>query len=138
MTDQERNLLQQIARTTRAMHAAFEVEVGQPLPRWRILMTLSEGGEASQRDLARMLSMDPASLTRQMKSLEAEGLVARHSDPQDNRLTKVVLTPAGQALFEQTQPLRFAFAKKALKGLPLDQLDATMNTLQMLEARFRR
>ena len=69
MNERERNLLQQLGRTARAMYAAFEAEVGQPLPRWRILQALSEGGEISQKALARTLTMDPAALTRQMKAL---------------------------------------------------------------------
>ena len=137
MNDRERQLLQQIGRTARAMYAAFEAEVGQPLPRWRILQALREGGEASQKDLALTLSMDPAALTRQMKALEAEGLVKRRADPDDNRLTRVALTPHGLATIDATQPLREAFAKKALKGLPTDQVEQTMATLRVLESRFR-
>jgi DNA-binding MarR family transcriptional regulator len=137
MVDRERKLLQQIGRTARAMYAAFEAEVGQALPRWRILQTLSEAGETSQRDLAHTLPMDPAALTRHMKAMDAEGLVQRRVDPQDNRLTQVKLTAAGVALIEATQPLREAFAKKALKGLPVDQIEQTLATLRALETRFR-
>ena len=138
MNERERNLLQQLGRTARAMYAAFEAEVGQPLPRWRILQALSEGGEISQKALARTLTMDPAALTRQMKALEADKLVQRRSDPLDNRLTQVRLTAEGAALLASTRPLREAFARKALKGLPADQVEQTMATLRMLEERLRR
>ena len=42
----------------------------------------------------------------------------RRSDPLDNRLTQVRLTAEGAALLASTRPLREAFARKALKGLP--------------------
>ena len=81
--------------------------------------------------------MDPGALTRQMKALEAEGLITRHNVPEDNRLTTVALTPAGKKAIVATQPLRKAFSRKALKGLPADQLDTTMTILKRLEERFR-
>jgi len=138
MNEQARNLLQQIARTGRAMYAAFEVEVGHPLPRWRILQALHEQKRATQKQLASQLRMDPGALTRQMKTLEAEGLVTRRSSSEDNRLTAVALTPAGVKLIKAAQPLRKAFSRKALQGLPTEQLDTAMAVLQRLEERFRR
>jgi MarR family transcriptional regulator, organic hydroperoxide resistance regulator len=137
MNEQERNLLQQIGRTGRAMYAAFEAEVGQPLPRWRILQALRDRKCATQKELARHLLLDPGALTRQMKALEAEGLVTRQSAPQDNRLTAVALTPAGAAQIEATQPLRQAFSRKAVRGLPPGELATTLAILTRLEERFR-
>lgn len=137
MNDRERSFLQQIARTSRAMYAAFEAEVGHALPRWRILYALSEQPCATQKQLAANLQMDPGALTRQMKTLEAEGLVTRHSDPKDNRLTAVALTAEGAALIESTQPARRAFTKKAVKGLASQDIDKALALLKDLEARFR-
>lgn len=137
MTDKERTLLQQLGRTGRAMYSAFEAEVGQPLPRWRILQALHEKKCATQKELALHLLLDPGALTRQMKVLEAEGLVTRESHPQDNRLTAVALTREGIALVESMRPMRQAFARKALRGLSDDEVAATLAVLQRLEERFR-
>ena len=138
MNEQARKLLRQIARTGRAMYAAFEVEVGHALPRWRILQALHEQKCVTQKQLARHLMMDPGALTRQMKTLEAEGLVTRRNSSEDNRLTAVALTPAGVKLIKAAQPLRKAFSRKALQGLPAKQLDTAMAVLERLEERFRR
>ncbi|MDR3639700.1 MAG: MarR family winged helix-turn-helix transcriptional regulator [Humidesulfovibrio sp.] len=137
MNDQERNLLRQIGRTGRAMYAAFEAEVGHALPRWRILQELRSCGSATQKQIALQLQMDPGALTRQMKTLEAEGLVARLCAPEDNRLTVAALTPAGLELIEATQPRRENFMRKALEGLPPGQVDAALAVLSILEERFR-
>ncbi|HEX8986648.1 MAG TPA: MarR family transcriptional regulator [Rhodocyclaceae bacterium] len=137
MIDKERKLLQQIGRTGRAMYAAFEAEVGQPLPRWRILQALHEGKAATQKDLARQLLLDPGALTRQMKGLEADGLVIRENDPRDNRLTVVTLTRSGTALVESLKPLRQTFSRKALRGLAVEEIAAALAVLQRLEERFR-
>jgi DNA-binding MarR family transcriptional regulator len=137
MNDKERNLLRQIGRTGRAMYAAFEAQVGQPLPRWRILQALHEKKGATQKELAAHLVLDPGALTRQMKILEADGLVTRGSHPQDNRVTSVALTPAGIALVASVKPQRQAFSRKALQGLPADDLATTLAVLERLEARFK-
>jgi DNA-binding MarR family transcriptional regulator len=137
MNDSEKNLLRQIGRTGRAMYAAFEAEVGHALPRWRILQELRCGGSTTQKQLGLQLQMDPGALTRQMKTLEAEGLVARLSAPEDNRLTVVALTPEGLELIEAAQPRREAFRHKALEGLLPSQIETTLTVLAALEERFR-
>jgi len=138
MNEQERTLLKQLGRTGRAMYAAFESEVGHALPRWRILHTLSECKRVTQKDLVKTLEMDPGALTRQMKSLEADGLVTRQNAPEDNRLTTVVLTRRGVAAIKAARAQRSGFLKKALKGLPKQDVDTTMAVLKHLEERFRR
>ena len=138
MDNQTRNLLQQLGRTSRAMYTAFEAEVGQALPRWRILQALHEQESATQKQLVSRLSMDPGALTRQMKSLEADGLITRRNAPEDNRLTTVALTRRGIAAVKATQTQRSSFLKKALKGLTPQDVDTAMTVLNHLEERFRR
>ncbi len=138
MNEQERTLLRQLGRTTRAMYAAFEAEVGYALPRWRILQALQEHGGLTQKRLSEQLAMDPGALTRQLKALEAEGLIARRRAPADNRLSDVSLTVAGVRAVATVQPLRRAFSRKVLRGLPKEEMQATMAMLARLEERFRR
>ncbi|WP_036666394.1 MarR family winged helix-turn-helix transcriptional regulator [Paludibacterium yongneupense] len=136
MVEADRNLLQQIGRTGRALVAAFEFRVGHPLPRWRILRAMSAEDGMTQKSLAKILMMDPGSLTRQMKLLEAEGLVRRRTDPDDNRLTRVALTEEGRAVIVEGEPLRQAFFNEALGCVEPEQLEAAMSVLQTLEAHF--
>ena len=137
MTERAPNLLQQIGRTGRAMYAAFEQQVGYPLPRWRILVALTELEQAAQKQLAARLAMDPGALTRQLKAMEEEQLVRRITDPADNRQTLVTLAPAGQALVDAVQPKREAFFQHALGGIPASQMEITLEVLHQLEQRFR-
>ncbi|UTH75858.1 MarR family winged helix-turn-helix transcriptional regulator [Chromobacterium sp. IIBBL 290-4] len=133
----DRNFLQQLGRSSRAMYGAFESLVGHPLPRWRILKALDELKTASQKQLAVHLQMDPGALTRQLKVLEAEQLVRRETDPDDNRQTLVSLGEAGQSLLRDAAPLRQRFFDQALDGLAADELDAATKVLRLLEERFR-
>jgi DNA-binding MarR family transcriptional regulator len=129
--------MQQLGRTYRAMMAAFEANIGHSMPRWRILLTLHQSGEMSQKGLSRLLRIDPAALTRQIKAIEAMGWVERHSDPQDNRLTNVALTPEGREVVIATLPRRAAFIESALSDLSGDDMEKLNQMLGTLEHRLR-
>ncbi|AJX15292.1 MarR family transcriptional regulator [Burkholderia ubonensis] len=138
MEEQDRvAILQQFGRTYRAFLTAFEAHVGQPMPRWRIMVALhSLGGESSQKRLVEILRIDPGALTRQLKSLDALGWVERESDERDNRVTNVKLTADGRVAFEASLPRRRAFLDKTVARLPDDVLTALSGALAMLEERI--
>ncbi|HEU0196986.1 MAG TPA: MarR family transcriptional regulator [Nevskiaceae bacterium] len=129
--------MQQLGRTYRALLSAFDACIGQPMPRWRILLMLHQRGETSQKELACALRMDPASLTRQLKTIEHLGWVRRRNDKADNRLTNVVLTPAGTDVVEETMPRRLAFIERALSDLSRDDMAKLSSMLDRLEQRLR-
>jgi DNA-binding MarR family transcriptional regulator len=138
MEEQDRvAILHQFGRTYRAFMSAFETRVGHPLPRWRILLALHEqAGESSQKRLVERLRVDPGALTRQLKSLEAIGWIARSMDERDNRVTNVKLTAIGQAAIEDSLPNRNTFLHDTMAALPDDVLAALSNALGLLEARI--
>jgi MarR family transcriptional regulator, organic hydroperoxide resistance regulator len=138
MNDRERiALIQQFGRTYRAFMAGFEGRVGQPLPRWRVLIALYDhGGARSQRQLVEQCRIDPGALTRQVKALEALEWVERRSDTRDNRVTNVTLTAAGREAFDECMPRRVAFLDETMSALPDDALSALSGALALLEARI--
>jgi DNA-binding MarR family transcriptional regulator len=138
MEEQDRvAVMQQFGRTYRAFMSAFEAQVGHPLPRWRILLALHEqAGESSQKRLVERLRVDPGALTRQLKTLEGLGWIARSMDARDNRVTNVRLTEAGQSATEASLPRRNAFLHDTMAALPDDALGALSGALKMLEARI--
>ncbi|PLZ03370.1 MarR family transcriptional regulator [Burkholderia sp. WAC0059] len=130
-------VVQQFGRTYRAFMAAFEARVGQPMPRWRVLLALYEqGGESSQKRLVERLRIDPGALTRQIKTLESLGWIARSADERDNRITNVKLTAKGNSVIEESLPRRNAFLNDTLAGLPDDVLAALSVALRMVEDRI--
>lgn len=138
MEDQDRvALLQQFGRTYRAFMAAFEVHVGQPMPRWRVLLALQhQNGASSQKRLVELIKIDPGALTRQLKALEAFGWIERESDARDNRVTNVKMTAAGHAAYDACLPRRNAFLSETMATLPDEALDALSGALALLEARL--
>lgn len=130
-------VMQQIGRTYRSLLAGFDANIGQPMPRWRVLLMLYQLGETTQKKLACELHMDPAALTRQIKTIEGLGWIARHSDRVDNRLTNVVLTPAGVELVLSTLPRRTAFIENVLADLSPQDMNQLSDMLSRLEKRLR-
>ncbi|MCB6182033.1 MarR family transcriptional regulator [Leeia sp. TBRC 13508] len=133
----ERNLLQQLGRTSRAMYSAFESEVGEALPKMRILLQVEKHAPVGQKQLAQVIGIDPASLTRQMKQLELDGLVKRESDLKDNRHTIVTLTAKGEKRLAELRPKRQTFLNDALAGFSEEQLSMVEQVLSRLEQRFQ-
>jgi len=130
-------VIQQFGRTYRAFMAAFEAQVGQPMPRWRILLALHEqGGESSQKRLVERLRVDPGALTRQLKSLELLGWIARSADVRDNRITNVKLTESGRAATEAGLPRRNAFLAETTSPLTDDALASLASALGLMEERI--
>ncbi|AOR68733.1 MarR family transcriptional regulator [Burkholderia stabilis] len=138
MEEQDRvAILQQFGRTYRAFMSAFEAHVGQPMPRWRIMIALhAMDGHSSQKRLVEVLRIDPGALTRQLKSLDALGWIERESDARDNRVTNVTLTDEGRAAFDACLPRRKAFLERTMAQLPDDVLNALSGALSMLESRI--
>jgi len=129
-------IVQQFGRTYRTFLAAFESQVGQPMPRWRVLLALYENhGESSQKRLVEQIKVDPGALTRQLKTLEALGWIERSIDARDNRVTNVRLTDEGRTVTEASLPRRNAFVNETM-SLPDDLLVALSAALRQVEIRI--
>ncbi len=98
-----------------------------------LLHKLSIGG-ASLRvtDLADLLGVDAPSVTRKVQQLERDGMVVRHTDPDDRRATRIRLTPAGRRTLDRMLRARRAWLDHLLVGWDDDDL----STLATLLGRF--
>lgn len=67
---------------------------GQP----QMLMALMHREDISQRELAEAMSVKPATLTVMLRRMAGKGLVQRHTDEHDQRVTRLRLTPEGRAV----------------------------------------
>lgn len=62
----------------------------------RILEALLRNGKLNQRRIGKELQIKPATVTNQVKRMEADGLIKRNKDPKDDRFMNVTLTPKGK------------------------------------------
>lgn len=74
--------------------AAAGVVISQP--GFDLLSRLDDDDNAwTLGDLGRSTHMDPSAVGRQVRQLEAQGLLVREADPDDGRVTRVRATPRG-------------------------------------------
>lgn len=66
--------------------------------KWRIMRALDELGEAEQSTIADAACLLQPSLTRTLRSMEGDGLIARRRDKIDRRKTLVCITPKGKQI----------------------------------------
>jgi MarR family transcriptional regulator for hemolysin len=86
--------------THRTVHDELDRRLGArgaSLWNWVLLKEAAHAEGASQRELAQHMGIEPPTLVRQLDKLTEDGLVERRPDPDDRRIVRVVVTPAGHA-----------------------------------------
>ncbi|MWC31287.1 MarR family winged helix-turn-helix transcriptional regulator [Paenibacillus sp. MMS18-CY102] len=63
-----------------------------------VLMMLWEEQGVTQKQIVRVLGIQPASTTFLLKGLEEKGLIRRETDKVDTRVNRIYLTESGEAL----------------------------------------
>lgn len=128
-------VMQRFGHIYRIFASAFDSHVGLPLSRWHILLALhAEEAPLSQKQLAERLRIDPASLTRQLKHLDALCWIERTISKQDNRVVNIKLSSAGAAVFAEYLPRRDAFLLETIDPIPDAAVAALANALSQIEA----
>jgi DNA-binding MarR family transcriptional regulator len=76
---------------------------GLEVTQYTLLMALDLGGETTQGELGRLLTLDSTSLTRMLRPLQNSGWVAaRRGDDRRQRLLR--LTASGEVKLRQSRP----------------------------------
>ncbi len=90
------------ARAVRRAYDAALAELGVNLSEASVLAHLRDSGPLTQTELARRIGTGRARMGAWIDGLVAKGAVVREADPQDRRVWKVALTPAGENLWGET------------------------------------
>jgi len=77
---------------------------GLTVTQYGLLVHLATFEGISIGDLAEKLVMDPTTLTRNLRPLERQGLVAVRPDRRDRRARSLQLTASGRKVFEKAKP----------------------------------
>ena len=108
------------------------------LGQWRIIALIGSGAASTSRDIARKSVLDPAFISRTLRSLEAEGFVVTERSESDRRVLHVELTEKGREYSDRSLP-RFLARQKALaNALDEEEQSALVKILDKLEAVARR
>ena len=92
--------------------------LGLTYTQYIVLMVLWEHGSVNVGQLGATLYLDAGTLTPLLKRLEKAGYVTRERSKEDERITIVTITKAGEALKEKCKDIP---EKIACSGLPLNE-----------------
>jgi DNA-binding MarR family transcriptional regulator len=104
--DDDPALADELARLSRVLHAFKTAGLGGSGPEAReraahvLLFPLTRLGPLRQGALAEIVHADPSTVSRHVTLLVERGLVRRVADEQDGRASRLVVTPAGEAVLE--------------------------------------
>jgi MarR family transcriptional regulator for hemolysin len=103
-------------------------------------MTITAAAKAqrplSQSDLAEHLGVEGATMVSMIDRLVKAGLVLREPSKMDRRVKRVVLTEAGNRVFESVKSEAAALRKGLLAGIDPKQLESATELLEQLQGKF--
>jgi MarR family transcriptional regulator, organic hydroperoxide resistance regulator len=121
--DEIRELLDRISAEMRRDYAALLRELNLHVGQEQLLCRLWRSDGMTQIQLSESLNCEPPTITNMVKSLENHGFVVRKRDPEDGRVSRVYLTPAGRNLCEPVEHIWNKQLDKLLTGiLPEERL----------------
>ena len=126
------DLLRSSARVVgRALDGALAV-AGGSTSTWHVLRAVRIGDARTQAELAEVVGVRQPTLTHHLDGLERSGLVTRWRDPDNRRVQRVLLTPAGEELFVRLRRAAAAFEGRLTAGLEQSEVAALRRLLATL------
>jgi DNA-binding MarR family transcriptional regulator len=125
------NLGYLVNRTARLMGQMFSRRLerhGVALAQWAILLFLYAVDGRTQRELSRLVAIEPPTVARTIDRMVRDGLVRREPHPRDGRATSIRLTPRALALRDELAAE--SMAGNAVAAQPLS--DTELETLKTL------
>lgn len=99
---------------------------------WRVLRVIREAGETDATDLARNACILAPSLSRIIKTLEANGMIALFKDKKDGRRALIRLTAAGEEFIAALAPESAAIYREIEKRLGAKRIDVLLKDIDFL------
>ncbi|WP_412776889.1 MarR family winged helix-turn-helix transcriptional regulator [Thalassospira lucentensis] len=80
-------------------------QLGLTYPQYLVMVSLWQEDDQSVRSIGQKMFLESSTLTPLLKRLEANGLVVRKRDPEDERSVRVRLSNEGKALREKAEEI---------------------------------
>ena len=115
------------ARNVIGLYRPVLEPLGLTHPQYLVMLALWERSPLTVRDIGRLLSLEPATLSPLLKRLEAAGLVTRDRHPHDERALAITLTASGRALRERALEVPPQIVERL--GMRIEELEALHGSL---------
>jgi MarR family transcriptional regulator for hemolysin len=124
-----------LARTAKIVSRAFDdtlAAAGGSTPIWLILISLKTQPTSNQRELAKAVGIQGATLTHHLNAMEADGLITRRRDPANRRVHQMRLTEQGETLFYRLATAARTHDQRLRAGLEDEEIAALERLLGRL------
>src|SRR6266852_4158303 len=137
MADPEERFATALYSTARAWRQAIDRRLkylGVSQASWMTIAVAAKASEPlSQSELADKLGVEGATMVAMVDRLVKAGLVVREPSTTDRRVKRVVLTPAGNLLYDKVRAEAAAFSKELLANMDPEALLAATEVLEGLQ-----
>jgi MarR family transcriptional regulator for hemolysin len=137
MTDLEERFSGALHNTSRAWRQALDRRLkylGVSQASWMTIAVVAKArGPLSQSELADRLAVEGATMVAMVDRLVKAGLVFREPSTTDRRVKRVVLTPAGNLLYDKVRTEAAAFRKELLANMDPKKLLIATELLEVLQ-----
>jgi homoprotocatechuate degradation regulator HpaR len=140
MREFDRSLPMSLLRAREAVMDRFRPvlrEHGVTEQQWRVLRALAATGPIDAGGLAEICCLLRPSLTRILRDLLARGLIARHTNAEDQRVSEISITHLGEALIAEVGPHSERQYREIADLLGPADLERLYALLERLEARLK-
>ncbi|MDX3901587.1 MAG: MarR family transcriptional regulator [Sphingobium sp.] len=130
-----------VKRVYRLAHAQVQAAFDDgefTFTQWVALSLLRGGMAETASGLAREIGHDTGAMTRVIDQLAQAGLVERHPDPSDRRVTKLSVTKEGEAALRRTTPRVMDIWNLLLADFPRADVDRFIAMLTIMEGKLLR
>jgi DNA-binding MarR family transcriptional regulator len=97
------------------------------------LAVIANHGPLTLGTLADHERVAPPTITKVVSKLECDGLVTRTPDPADRRVCRVAISPAGDALLEESRRRKTAWLTARISQLDADRQRRLADALDVLD-----
>src|SRR6266545_2360747 len=123
-------LVNRTARLIAQMHSRRLQRHGVALAQWAILLFLYAEDGQTQRELSRVVAIEPPTVARTIDRMVRDGLVRREPDPRDGRATRIRLTERAIALRDRLATESMAANEFAARVLSAEELETLTSLLR--------
>ena len=118
------------ARNVIGLYRPVLEPLGLTHPQYLVMLALWEEAPLKVSELARRLSLEPATLSPLLKRLESTGMITRGRDPKDDRALAVSLTAKGLKARARAERIPPAILERL--NMSLDELEDLRDSLTRL------
>ena len=125
-------VLPSLALAFKRLVATIERESGVGGMKWFLLTVLGRRDGLSQGEFTQEYEMDPSRVTRTAQSLEADGLIRRERDPEDNRVMRMYLTDEGSEVLDRLPEINEQLRSRVHSVLSEEEFEELRRMLGLL------